>query len=223
MKGTFIDIRLEGDKFSPKKLRELTNLPLEAIAEYGEVAQTGRYKGKPSPYGMALIKVDGTDEENFNKIISQYLSLLAQDNKRAIKESGVDDIIIDVETLPNKETNFSFNPEIIQEISKLKGRIDFQTIEEDAEEYSLEDWDFILNKEEFKDLIPKRKARKIENLIKRKKITGHLTYIPETRQNAIVTNNSLYGIIYIITYFDKEEKDTPSFEKFKRKILTHKI
>src|ERR1041385_4422595 len=112
MERVNIDIRFEGEKFSPRKLKELTGLPIETLAEYGEIAAKGRFKGKSFPYGLALLRVDKHSDKDITYILEKYLNKLL-DKKKEISKSGVDDIIIDVETPPFKESGFSFENEIL--------------------------------------------------------------------------------------------------------------
>lgn len=48
-----MDVRchIYGNKFSAKKVEELTGLTLENKKEIGEIATRGKYKGTPFPYG----------------------------------------------------------------------------------------------------------------------------------------------------------------------------
>jgi len=132
MKNTNIDIRLEGSKFSPKKLKAITNLPVEILAEKGEIAKKGRYKGKPSPYGIALIPVNESSKENLSTVMSRYTQMLLKDGKKALKESGVEEIVVDIETSPHSIAGFSFEEKLIHEISELNARIVFQTVEDNT-------------------------------------------------------------------------------------------
>jgi hypothetical protein len=129
MKNTHIDIRLEGSEFSPKKLMKLTNLPLEVLAEKGEIAHIGRYKGKPFPYGMALLEVKEKSGENFNAALGRYMQILLKDGKKALMESGVNEVVVDIETSPSTASGFSFEESLIHAFSQLNARIVFQTIE----------------------------------------------------------------------------------------------
>ncbi|WP_214484876.1 hypothetical protein [Bacillus sp. SM2101] len=46
-----VKCHLYGNRFSAKKVEELTGLTLDNKLEIGEIATRGRYKGTPSPYG----------------------------------------------------------------------------------------------------------------------------------------------------------------------------
>lgn len=78
-----VNICIKGDsKFSPKKFSELTGLKLDIVAEPGEIAKYGRYKGQPLPYGTAWIM--NIDTKDILK------------NHGAFKECFVDQVTVDI-------------------------------------------------------------------------------------------------------------------------------
>jgi hypothetical protein len=130
MQNTYIDIRFEGDRFSPKKLKKLTQLPIEILAEYGEIAKKGRYKNKPTPYGLALLKVEKNGKKDLRTNLFNSIKFLLTE-KQALKKSGVEDIIVDIETSPNIEEGFYFDEDILASLSKLKAKIEFHTVKDE--------------------------------------------------------------------------------------------
>jgi len=52
-----IDIVLQGNGFSPKRLKSQTGFPLTVLAETGEPLKIGKDRGKPSSYGRAYLDV----------------------------------------------------------------------------------------------------------------------------------------------------------------------
>ena len=156
MERVNIDIRFEGNKLSPEKLKTLTGFPIEVLAEYGEVAKIGRYKGMPSPYGLALLKVSKKQNKNINDILNTYLNKLIV-KKEKLARIGVEEIIIDVETPPIKESELSFDKNILSKLLKLNARIDVHAINEEDEP------DFAFNKAELiESIASKAKLTKAE-------------------------------------------------------------
>jgi len=123
---TYIDIVLEGDKFSPRMLKELTNFDIETLAEYGEVGLKGRYKGKKMPYGLALLKVAPAYSEDINLALQKVIDGLLLE-KPALEESGVDEITLDLENFSQSEIEITINKEIIKKISALSASIDISS------------------------------------------------------------------------------------------------
>ncbi len=98
MNTFYIDITFEGNKFSPHKLQTLTSLPIEALVEYGEKANKGRYKDSIAPYGLGLLKIGSATSEKLNKVLSNALDYLILVIKE-LKISGVDEINLDKENI----------------------------------------------------------------------------------------------------------------------------
>lgn len=117
--NTYIDIQFKGDGFSPKKLKNSTGLPLEILVETGEKSKKGRYKGKPSPYGIALLKIEPTQDSIINWC-NQLLLL-----KSNLKKSSVKEIIFDIESTNENFSNFSITKELSSKLNKLNAIINF--------------------------------------------------------------------------------------------------
>lgn len=118
-----IDIRFEGKNFSPRTLKDLTKLPIEVIMESGEIATIGRYKNKRSPYGLALLNIKPDPKKNLNDLLDDYLSKLVN-RKKEIEQSGVEEIVIDVETPILKDSEFSLEKNLWNKLSALNARVD---------------------------------------------------------------------------------------------------
>lgn len=122
--NAYIDIHFKGDGFSPKKLKTLTKFPLEILVEAGEVATKGKYRGIPSPYGIALLKI-APDQ---NSILEWCDRLLQQ--RKSLKTSKVEEIIFDIESTRNFTSSFSVTPELSSRLSKLGAKLVFSEIPE---------------------------------------------------------------------------------------------
>ena len=123
MNLTYIDIVFEGDKFSPRKLGTLTAFKIEVLAEYGEISDKGRYKGKLWPYGLGILKIQLTETEDINKTLKKVVTELLE-MKSIIHKCGVDEITLDLENFSQAETEITIDKEIIKLISKLNATID---------------------------------------------------------------------------------------------------
>lgn len=96
MSEHYIDVVFSGEKFSPGLLREKTLRNIKTIVEYGQISPRGRYKGKPSPYGLGAIylKKTGEGKEDLTmKAIIRYLGSKIS----VLKECGVDEVYFDTE------------------------------------------------------------------------------------------------------------------------------
>ena len=122
MNSTFIDIQFKGNGFSPSRLRDLTGLPVEPIIESGEISQIGRYKGKPSPYGFGLLKV-----EPKANVIYKYANILNA-KKKALVEAKVDEIVFDIEADNMGFASIVIPPEVSKLLSEINARIEFHKI-----------------------------------------------------------------------------------------------
>ncbi|MCF8461134.1 MAG: hypothetical protein K9G46_10435 [Flavobacteriales bacterium] len=120
--NAYIDIQFKGDGFSPVKLKALTKFPLEILVESGEVGTKGKYRGVPSPYGIALLKIAPNE-----KAILEWCDKLL-DQKKSLQKSKVGEIIFDIESTSSFSPNFSVTPELSSRLSKLGAKIVFSEI-----------------------------------------------------------------------------------------------
>lgn len=121
-----IDIRLEGDKFHPSKLKNLIDVPVKILAEYGEIATKGRYKGKSLPYGMALLTFT-QNKEDIQLALEYYCSKLLSWNQH-MRDSGVEDIIVDVGYYDEAPIEFSISRALMNTFQELNVTLEFHTV-----------------------------------------------------------------------------------------------
>lgn len=105
-----IDIILSGDKFKPSSLC----LETKILAEYGSISKRGRYKGKPSPYGLAymIIPLDSLTE-TLDNLVS---------NINDLKQSGVSDVELDSVFWDDEKSDF-LNYKKSEKVTKLLNKI----------------------------------------------------------------------------------------------------
>jgi hypothetical protein len=134
MNHSAIDIRFEGSKFYPSKLKRKLNLPIEILAEYGAIAPNGRYKGQPSPYGMGLLEISSPEkQDNLNDLFQEYCTKLLE-WKDDLKECGVDEIIIDIANNRDFPADISLSHDVLHNLSLINARVELHSMnDEDAE------------------------------------------------------------------------------------------
>ena len=84
-----IELLFHGDKFSPKRCKELTGINLTPLQEAGQIARIGRWKGQICPYGLAWVDIP---EEKIDAIIVELNNKIP-----ALVESGVTEITVENE------------------------------------------------------------------------------------------------------------------------------
>jgi hypothetical protein len=116
---SYIDIQFKGKGFVPTALSEGINLPIETLVSTGELGKVGRYKGKPVPYGIGLLKINPTAD-----MINKYSELLLQ-NKAKLKKYNVEEIIFDVDANSTGLKKISISSNLLKKLSSLNARIQF--------------------------------------------------------------------------------------------------
>lgn len=128
MRYPAIYIRFEGNNFYPSRLKEKTKYPIKVLAEAGQIASKGRYKGKPFPYGIGVLEIKANkSKEDIYDVLQKYSSELL-DSKAYLKESGVEEIVFDIETSKDFTSEISISAAILKDLSLLNARVEFHTI-----------------------------------------------------------------------------------------------
>ncbi len=120
MNNTFVDIVFEGDKFSPKFLKQITGLRILPLIEWDEVATRGRYKGQKSPYGLGTLRIEGLTTDDLLiglKSAIKYLLLESGD----LKKSGVQEISLDFDNIT--EDKIRLDESILKNLSLLNNAL----------------------------------------------------------------------------------------------------
>lgn len=129
--SAYIDIQFKGKGFTPGLLAEEISLPIETLVSSGDTGKIGRYKGKPVPYGIGLLKINPNEEA-----IDTYSDLLLK-NKAKLKKYNVDEIIFDVDANSKALEKISISNSILKKLSSLNARIQFHNHERAINDFEL--------------------------------------------------------------------------------------
>ncbi len=129
--SAYVDIQFKGKYLSPKILAEKINLPIETLVSSGEVGKIGRYKGKPVPYGIGLLKIKPTV-----KTIVQYSDILLK-NKPKLKKYNVEEVIFDVDANSESLEKISISTSLMKKLSSINARIQFHNYDNINSDFSL--------------------------------------------------------------------------------------
>lgn len=84
-----IDLHVSGNGLYMAYIKHFTEIPFKITQEFEAISKTGRYKGKPSPYGLGYVEC--TDEP----MLIYYLNILMLYRKR-LHDIGVNDVRVDL-------------------------------------------------------------------------------------------------------------------------------
>jgi len=107
-----------GDKFSPTVFAKISPVKLIAVNEPGEIGNSGRYKGKPTPYGAATIEVSHKAEKDWSRF-DDLLTVL-ESCIDALREAGAEDITLMCSLFHDGQCNFGFSQDELKRIAALK-------------------------------------------------------------------------------------------------------
>jgi len=113
-------------------LRELSGLPVETIVEAGDIGTKGRYKGKPTAYGLGILAVKEFDSEVLNNFLGQLLT-----QKLILENTNVEEVVIDFDANTTGLSSFNFSAELLKKIYDLNARLELNNHKaEGKEEFS---------------------------------------------------------------------------------------
>jgi len=125
-------IRLEGSCFQPAMFIRKTKLPFKILAEPGKVMKIGRFKGKPSPYGLAQLEVASSSvPSNLGGLLKSYTNILLH-HMGSFQESGVEAIIFDVEVTAGRAFQTTLTTDVFNNLSKLNASLQFHALSSDS-------------------------------------------------------------------------------------------
>jgi hypothetical protein len=129
-----IDVHLSGVGFHPSKIQNSLNHEMTILAESGEIATKGRYRGQLSPYGLAVISL-GHEPNNIKQFIAVLLS-----NKKALQQSGLEKVLVEVEMAPMANFHFEIDAEQTALLKKSNILFSISIREMGKEELTIQDY-----------------------------------------------------------------------------------
>jgi hypothetical protein len=129
-----IDVHLSGVDFRPSMIQNTLNHEMTILAESGEIATKGRYRGQNSPYGLAVISLEY--EPN---IIKQFIDVLLS-SKKALQQSGLEKVLIEVELAHAAKFHFDIDAEQTAILKKSNILLSFSIREMQKEELTIQDY-----------------------------------------------------------------------------------
>lgn len=125
-----VTCELYGKEFEPDKLEGLKGARLTNIRLKGELAQRGKYRNSPLPYGACTVSIAG-DVGNEKRIIT--MAELVYDNLELFRGVGADDITFNI-VWEGIQGNMQFSAEELQKIARLNIPLNITYVLEESEE-----------------------------------------------------------------------------------------
>lgn len=119
---------LFGASFSPADAESKTGLVFSDPVEPGARGRSGRYKGKPTPYGSA--RLDTSDDAPWSTKLHGLLELL-ETHIAALRECGAEDIRLTHAYFHDGQCNHEFSPEEMRRIARLEISLCISCYEDD--------------------------------------------------------------------------------------------
>jgi hypothetical protein len=116
MVKAFPFIALFGDSFSPTKIERETGLKFNKKNEVGDIGQRGRFKGKPYPFGHAILEAP-EEIENGEKLAWLLDKILPY--KEVLNRLGVTHGKVHITYAYDSQCNLEYEPQIMEKITKL--------------------------------------------------------------------------------------------------------
>lgn len=113
----FLYCLLQGDAFSPSLALERTGLLLVDANEPGEVAPSGRYEGKPLPYGSAMLVLLDEDLEPGVSALDPLRALKAR--LPELRSLGASEVSLYLVVAYERRCDFVLAPEELAELAAL--------------------------------------------------------------------------------------------------------
>ena len=109
-----------GENFSPKIFTTISSIKLLDPVEPGSIAKVGRFKGKPSPNGSAILAISD-QAKGWNEF--DELLCLIEKSMCALREAKADEMVLSCSLYHDGQCNFGFTPSDLKRIADLE--IDF--------------------------------------------------------------------------------------------------
>ena len=111
------DIIFRGEKFSPKQAESQTGIQFSEKNEVGDIGVKGAFKGKPIPYGYALLQPPA-EIDDAEKIY--WLAEKMEDKIDIVRDCGADDIYFYIGYFYEDQCNCELTTKELKAISSLE-------------------------------------------------------------------------------------------------------
>ncbi|MEI2358716.1 hypothetical protein [Mesobacillus zeae] len=115
-----MDVRchLYGEKFSAKKVEELTGLTLDNKMEIGDIATMGKYKGTPTPYGNGELLPPNKYKQR-DDFGLEWISLIMKENISVFRNCGAENIDLVIGVFYEGQCNFTLPSKTLKLIGEM--------------------------------------------------------------------------------------------------------
>ena len=113
----FPSISFQGDEFSPAEAERVTGLRFAEKQEPGDLGLSGRFKGKPTPYGFATLQPPDETWNEDKKLT--WLLDAALPHVETLKRLGADWNRVHIDYAYTAQCNLAFEPELIAKLARL--------------------------------------------------------------------------------------------------------
>ena len=114
-----------GDNFYPSQVKQKLNIPIKILCETGVITPIGRYRGMPSPFGMAVYEFPVINND-LETSLEQCCQTLLQ-WQATFAEAGAEELAIDIGIAKNCKPDMLLYQEIMDMIATLRATIEFHT------------------------------------------------------------------------------------------------
>ena len=105
-----------GENFSPKLFTEISSIKLLDTVEPNSILKVGRFKGKPSPNGSAVLAI--SDQAKGWKEFDELLCLIEK-SIDALRETNAEEMVLSFSFYHDGQCNFGFTPNDLKRIANL--------------------------------------------------------------------------------------------------------
>lgn len=100
---------IQGEKFSPFAVENVTRLPLSEKCEVGQLGKAGRFQGKPIPYGACILRFEEMNSLPYGPRLEQMIVSLEK-NIDLLKKCGAQDFVLRLVVSYETQCNLEFTP-----------------------------------------------------------------------------------------------------------------
>ena len=118
MLNIYVDCHIWGERFSPKAVESKTGIAFQKKNEPGDIADSGRYRDQPRPYGSATLVVREGGERG-DLISFEAIKYLGK-NLHEFKRAGATDISLDIVVAYGGQCNLEMSAALLNSLASLQ-------------------------------------------------------------------------------------------------------